>query len=196
MAFPGHILPGMGAVAVARDRDDRDAAIERFDEAGHQVGCPRAERRIANTGAVGDPGISVSGKGAAALVVDQMMVQPDNTHRVVKRQKLEPAHAEHRPGARQTQHLGDRPPPTPRTGRAIWQRLGHGSSLRFEGAAQSVDKFARTDAFAKPRTRTFLRDTRARERRKQTNSSRNALRLLTLPHKRIATWLDCVSTPA
>src|SRR5262249_20407739 len=46
------------------------------------------------------------------------------------------------------------------------------------------------------RTRTFLRDTRARERRKQTNSSRNALRLLTPPHKRIATWLGCVSTPA
>src|SRR5262249_50466105 len=38
-------------------------------------------------------------------------------------------------------------------------------------------------------TRTFLRDTRAHARRKQTNSSRNALRLLTLPHKRIATWL-------
>src|SRR5262245_27833592 len=36
----------------------------------------------------------------------------------------------------------------------------------------------------------------ARARRKQTNSSRNALRLLTLPHKRIATWLGCVSTPA
>jgi hypothetical protein len=41
-----------------------------------------------------------------------------------------------------------------------------------------------------------LRDTRAHARRKQTNSSRNALRLLTLPHKRIATWLGCVSTPA
>src|SRR6516164_1048035 len=122
MAFLGHILPGMGTVAVARDRDDRDASIERFDEAGHQVGCPRAERRIANTGAVGDPGISVSGKGAAALVVDQMMVQPDKTHRVVKRQKLEPAHAEHRPGARQTQHLGDRPPVIAPDGRfcSVW----------------------------------------------------------------------------
>jgi len=44
--------------------------------------------------------------------------------------------------------------------------------------------------------RPFLRDTCARARRKQTNSSRNALRLLTLPHKRIATWLGCVLTPA
>ena len=39
-------------------------------------------------------------------------------------------------------------------------------------------------------------NTRARERRKQTNSSGNALSLLTPPHKRIATWLGCVSTPA
>jgi len=40
-------------------------------------------------------------------------------------------------------------------------------------------------------TRTFLRGMRARARRKRTNSSRNALRLLTLPHKRIAMWLAC-----
>ena len=36
----------------------------------------------------------------------------------------------------------------------------------------------------------------ARARRKQTNSSKNALRLLTLPHKRIATWLGCGLTRA
>ena len=48
----------------------------------------------------------------------------------------------------------------------------------------------------RPQPGDFLRDTRARARRKQTNSSRNALRSLTLPHKRIATWLGCVSTPA
>ena len=42
----------------------------------------------------------------------------------------------------------------------------------------------------------IVSNTRARARSKQTNSSRNALRLLTPPHKRIATWLGCVSTPA
>ena len=73
-AFLGHVLPGMGAVGVAGDRDDRDAAIQQLDEAGDEVGRAGAERAVADAGAVGDPGIGVGGKGAAALVVDQVMV--------------------------------------------------------------------------------------------------------------------------
>ena len=99
-AFLGHVLPGMRAVGVAGDRDDRDAAIQRLDEPGDEVGRAGAERAVANAGAVGDPGIGVRGEGAAALVVDQVVVQADQADRVVERQQLEPAHAEHRPGAR------------------------------------------------------------------------------------------------
>ena len=54
----------------------------------------------------------------------------------------------------------------------------------------------RPAAFRKGPTRTFLRDTRARARRKRTNSSKNVLRSQTRQRKRIATWLGCVSTPA
>ena len=118
-AFLGHVLPGMRAVGVAGDRDDRDAAIQRLDEAGDEVGRAGAERAVANAGAVGDPGIGVGGKGAAALVVDQVVVQADQAERVVERQQLEPAHAEHRPGARQTQHLGERAPAVHRARRAV-----------------------------------------------------------------------------
>ncbi len=100
-AFLGHVLPGMRAVGVAGDRDDRDAAVQRLDEPGDEVGGAGAERAVADAGAVGDPGIGVRGEGAAALVVDQVMVQADQPDRVVERQQLEPAHAEHRPGAGQ-----------------------------------------------------------------------------------------------
>ena len=128
-AFLGHVLPGMRAVGVAGDRDDRDAAIQRLDEPGDEVGGAGAERAVANAGAVGDPCIGVGGEGAAALVVDQVVVQADQADRVVERQQLEPAHAEHRPGARQAQHLGERAPAGHRARRAILQGQRHGSSL-------------------------------------------------------------------
>ena len=72
-AFLRHVLPGMRAVGVAGDRDDRDAAVQRFDEPGDEVGGAGPERAVADARAVGDPGIGVGGEGAAALVVDQEM---------------------------------------------------------------------------------------------------------------------------
>ena len=92
-AFLRHVLPGMRAVGVAGDRDDRDAAIQRLHESGAEVGGTGPERAGADAGPVGDPGIGVSRERAAALVVDKMMVQTDQTDRVVERQQLEPAHA-------------------------------------------------------------------------------------------------------
>src|SRR3979490_2405752 len=45
----------------------------------------------------------------ARLVIDQEMPHADVTQRVVERQELKPAHAEHRTDFRQAQHLGERP---------------------------------------------------------------------------------------
>jgi hypothetical protein len=128
-AFLGHVLPRMRAIGVAGDRDDRYAAIQRLDEPCHQIGGAGAEGAVANAGAVGDPCISVGGEGAAALVVDQVVAQADQADSVVERQQLEPAHAEHRPGARQPQHLGERAAAGHRARRAILQGQRHSSSL-------------------------------------------------------------------
>ena len=46
-----HVLPRMHAVGIAGDRDDRDAAVQRSDEAGDQVGGAGAEGGVANAGA-------------------------------------------------------------------------------------------------------------------------------------------------
>src|SRR5207248_2301917 len=103
-----HVLPGMGAVCVAGDRDNRDAAVQRLDKAGHEVGRAGAQGAVADAGAVRNSGIGIGRKGATALVIDQEMPQAEAGERVVERQELKAAHAEHRPGAREAQHLGER----------------------------------------------------------------------------------------
>jgi len=109
-AFLRHVLPGMGPVGVAGDRHDRDPAVQRFDEAGDEVGRAGAERAVADPRTVGDPCIGIGREGAAALVVDEEMLHAELPQRVVERQQLEPAHAEHRPRATEAQHFGERPP--------------------------------------------------------------------------------------
>ena len=98
-AFLRHVLPGMGAVCVAGDRDNRDAAVQRLDKAGHEVGRAGAQGAVADAGAVRNSGIGIGRKGATALVIDQEMPQAEAGERVVERQELKAAHAEHRPGA-------------------------------------------------------------------------------------------------
>ena len=105
-----HVLPGVIAVGVADDRDMRHAGVERLDQRGDQIGRARSERRVAHAGTIGDARIGVRGEGAAALVVDQVVAQAERAHRLVERQQLEAAHAEHRTDARQLQHLGERLP--------------------------------------------------------------------------------------
>ena len=105
-AFLGHVLPRMGAVGVAGKSDHRGAGVQPFDQPGHEVGGARAERAVADPRTVGDPRIGLGGKGAAALVVDQKMPHAELRQRVVERQQLKPAHAEHRPDLGEPQHLG------------------------------------------------------------------------------------------
>ena len=118
-AFLGHVLPGMSAVGVAGKRDDRHAGVQRLDQAGHEVGGARAERAVAHSRPVGDPRIGVGGKGAAALVVDQEMLHAELRQRVVERQELKAAHAEHRPDLGEPQHLGQRAPAVHAAGRPV-----------------------------------------------------------------------------
>ena len=75
-----HVLPGVVAVRIADDRDDRDAGVERLDQAGHEVGGAGAERRIDHADAAGDARIGIGRERAAALVVDQVCFRPSARH--------------------------------------------------------------------------------------------------------------------
>ena len=118
-AFLGHVFPGMGAVGVAGKGDDRGPGVQRLDQAGDEVGGAGAEGAVAHAGPVGDAGIGFGGKGAAALVVDQEMAHAELAERVIERQQLEAAHAEHRPDPGQPQHLGHGTPAIHPAGGAV-----------------------------------------------------------------------------
>ncbi len=105
-AFLGHVLPGVRAVGVAGKRHDRRSGVQRLDQAGDEIGGAGPERAVADPRPIGDPRIGLGGKGAAALVVDQKMAQAELAERVVERQELKAAHAEHRPDLGETQRLG------------------------------------------------------------------------------------------
>ena len=53
-------------------------------------------------------GVGVGREGAAALVVDQRVLEAERAAGLVERQQLEAAHAEHRPDAGELQHFGER----------------------------------------------------------------------------------------
>jgi hypothetical protein len=101
----GHVLARVLAVGIADDDDLRHAGIEALDHRGDEVGRPRPQRRVAGTWAARHAGIGIGGEGAAALVVDEMVPQPERAHRLVEGQELESAHAEHRPDPMRLQHL-------------------------------------------------------------------------------------------
>ena len=123
-AFLGHVLPGVSAVGVAGKRDDRRPGVQRLDQAGHQVGGARPERAVAYSRPIGDPRIGFGRKGAAALVVDQEMLHAELSQRVVERQELEAAHAEHRPDPGEPQHLGHRAAAVHAAGGAVARLAG------------------------------------------------------------------------
>jgi hypothetical protein len=91
-------------------RHHRDAGVERLDQGRDEIGRAGSERAVADARPVGHPRIGVGGEGAAALVVDEMVDEAERAQRVVERQELEPAHAEHRTDAMQAQHFCERPP--------------------------------------------------------------------------------------
>ena len=66
---------------VADDRDHRHAGVERLDQPGDEVGGAGPERRVAHAGPVGHARIGVGGERAAALVVDQEVLEPERARR-------------------------------------------------------------------------------------------------------------------
>ena len=115
-------------------------AFSAFDQAGHQVGGAGPERAVADPGAVGDARIGVGGKGAAALVVDQEVPHAELRQRVVERQQLKPAHAEHRPDAGEPQHLGERAAAVHAAGGPVAEAVGvgHGRLSRSAAARRAI----------------------------------------------------------
>ena len=105
-----HVLPGVVAIGIARDRHQRDAGIERFHQPRDEVRRPRAERRIHHAGAVRHPRPGIGGEGAAAFVVDQVVLEAEGAHRLVEGQQLEAAHAEHRAHLVRLEHARQRLP--------------------------------------------------------------------------------------
>jgi hypothetical protein len=126
----GHVLPGMGAMRVASDRDHGHAGVQRLDERGDEVGGARSERAVADARPVGDAGPCVRREGAAALVIDEEVLQPELRHRVVEREELEAAHPEHRPNLGEAEHLGEGAPAGHRAGGAVGKTHGCFSRMR------------------------------------------------------------------
>jgi hypothetical protein len=91
-------------VRVTREDDHRQAGIEAFDHARDEVRRARAERSVGDPRAVRYLGVGIGGEGAGALIVDQRVLEPEGAAGLVKRQELEPAHAENRAGFRQLEH--------------------------------------------------------------------------------------------
>ena len=83
---------------IADERHQRRAGVERLDEPGHQVGGAGPQGCIDQTDAARHLGVGVGGEHAAALVVDEVVVETEAAGGVIEGQQLEPAHAEHRPG--------------------------------------------------------------------------------------------------
>ena len=86
-------------MGVADEGHQRRAGVERLDEAGDEVGGAGPQGCIDQADAARDLGVGVGREHAAALVVDEVVVELQPPRRVVEGQQLEPAHAEHRPGA-------------------------------------------------------------------------------------------------
>ena len=91
-----HVLARMHAIGVADEGDNRRAGVERLDQAGGEVGGAGAQRGIDQPDAARHLGVGVGRERAAALVVDEVVVELQPPRRVVERQQLEPTHAEHR----------------------------------------------------------------------------------------------------
>ena len=139
----GHVLPGMVAVGVAHKDDLRHAGVEGLHQAGDQVGGAGPKRRVAHARPVRHPCKGIGGKGAAALVIDQMVCQALLPDGLVERQQLEPAHAEHRPHPGQRQHLGHgltAPKRAVGVGRRLVLRWRHRSGFLQRAWAASATK--------------------------------------------------------
>ena len=91
-----HVLARMHAIGVADEGDHRRAGVERLHQAGGEVGGARAQRGIDQPDPARHLGVGIGRERAAALVVDEVVVELEPPRRVVERQQLEAAHAEHR----------------------------------------------------------------------------------------------------
>ena len=101
-----HVLAGVQPVAVADEGDDRRAGVERLHQAGGEIGGAGPQGCIHQADAARHLGVGVGGERAAALVVDEVVIELEPPRRIVERQQLEAAHAEHRPGVESLEHAG------------------------------------------------------------------------------------------
>ena len=104
----GHVLPGVRAVRVADERDERRPGVERLDEAGDEVGGAGPQGCIDEADAPRHLGVGVGRERAAALVVDEVVIELQAPRRVIEGEQLEAAHAEHGAGAEGLEHAGHR----------------------------------------------------------------------------------------
>ena len=91
------VSPVMAMIGMPALKDSASAVVE--------IGGAGAERGVDDAGPVGHPRIGIGGKGAAALVVDERVPEPEDAAGLVERQQLEAAHAEQRPHFVELQHL-------------------------------------------------------------------------------------------
>ena len=103
-----HILPGMLAMRVADDDDERGAGIQRLDQTCHQIGGAGAERRIGKADAARDFGIGIGREDAGALIIDEVMIEAKAARRIIEGQELKATHAEHRAAMEGLDHAGER----------------------------------------------------------------------------------------
>ncbi len=80
-----HVLPGVLAIGVAGDGDHRNAGVQALNEARHEIGGAWPQRRIDHAGAVRHLGVGIGREGAAALVVDQRVLQSQRPAGLVER---------------------------------------------------------------------------------------------------------------
>ena len=106
--FLGHVLPGVQAVRIADEHHHRRAGVERLDEPGDEVRGAGAERRVGKADPARHLGVGVGREDAGALVVDEVVREPQPAGGVIERQELEPAHPEHRPALVGRDHPGQR----------------------------------------------------------------------------------------
>ena len=103
-----HVLAGVVAMRVADQHHQRRAGIQRFHQAGDEVGGARPERGIRQADAAGHFRVGVGDEHGGALVVDQMVRQAEPAGGVVERQQLKTAHAEHGAAIERLDHAGER----------------------------------------------------------------------------------------
>jgi hypothetical protein len=123
-------FPRVRPVRVAGEHDQRRAGVERLDQPRHEIRRAGPERRVGEAHAPRHLGVGIGREHAGALVVNEVVRQPEPAGRVVEGQELEAAHPKHRAAPKGPDHAGERFAP----GHLI-RRHGRTFSSRGRGGA-------------------------------------------------------------